>query len=130
MAEIEQDSTQRLLKDLRNIIAKEGNGRTCIGYQTLAVTNSAVLKLTLPVSKVPMSAEITIEPDSASTNTATAIRYTIDGSTPVTGTADKLGVPLGDYDTIEILGNTNLVNFRVIAVDAASTKYLKIHYFA
>lgn len=131
---ITQDTTQQLLKDLRDLIAKEGNGRNCIGYQKLAVTNAAVLKLTIPqgVNGPAMSAEITVE-SAGSTVAAAAVRYTIDNATnPQTGAAGANvdGTPLGDFDTIEILGSTNLAAFRVIACDAANTKYLKIHYFA
>ncbi len=125
---IEQDTNQQLLKDLRNLIAKEGNGRICIAYQTVSVTNAAAVTLVVPA--LAMSAEITVE-DAGSTNTSAAVRYTIDGvTTPATGGSSADGVPLGDFDTVEILNHTNLTNFKVIAVDAANTKYLKIHYFA
>lgn len=120
------NTESQLLIDIRNLIAQSNNGRACIGYQTLSVTNSAVVRLTVP--ETAQSAEITIE-SAGSTNTSAAIRYTIDGSTPVTGAASVVGVPLGDFDTLEILNHGNLNAFRVIAVDAANTKYLKIHYF-
>lgn len=134
MATIIQDTNQQLLKDLRDLIAKEGNGRTCVGYQKLAVTNAAVLRLTVPnpANGPVMSAEITVE-SAGSTNAAAAVRYTIDNRTnPATGAAGANvdGAPLGDFDTVEILGSTNVNAFRVIACDAANTKYLKIHYFA
>lgn len=116
----------QLLKDIKNLIAKEGNGRNCVGYQTLTVDNTAVVKLTVP--STAMSAEITLE-SAGSTNASSAARYTLDGSTPVTGGASANGVAIGDFDTIEILGNTNLDAFKVIAVDAANPKYLKVHYF-
>lgn len=128
-----QDTNQQLLKDIRDLIAKEGNGRTCVGYEKLAVTNGAVLRLTVPtpVTGPVQSAEITVE-SAGSTNASAAVRYTIDNATnPVTGAAGTNvdGIPLGDFDTIEILGNTNISAFRVIACDGANTKYLKIHYF-
>lgn len=123
-----QNTEIEVLKDLRNIIAKEGNGRLCVGYQTVAVTDSAVVKLIVP--EYAMSAVIDVE-SAGSTNTAAAVRYTLDNITnPVTGAGSVDGSPLGDYDTIEILSQTNLNALRVIAVDAANTKYLKIHYFA
>lgn len=123
-----QNTNNETLKDIRNLIAKEGNGRTCIGYQTLAVTSGVVVKLTVP--SLAMGAEITVE-DAGSTVASQAVRYTIDNLTvPVTGAASVDGVPLGDFDTIEILGQNNLNAFQVIAIDAANTKYLKVHYFA
>lgn len=102
------------------------NGGQCIGYQTLAVTNAAVVQLTVPEGA--QSAEVTLE-SAGSTVTAMAARYTLDGTTPVTGGPSVDGVPIGDFDTIEILGNSNITAFKVIAADAANTKYLKIHYF-
>lgn len=125
---LEQRTNQALLGDIRNLISQANNGKTCVGYQTLAVTNSAVVKLTVPSNA--QSAEITVE-SAGSTSASQAVRYTIDDlTTPVTGsTASSDGIPLGDFDTIEILNHTNLDAFQVIAVDAANTKYLKIHYF-
>ena len=116
----------QLLTDIKNLIAREGNGRTCIGSQTLAVTNAAIVRLTVP--ETAQSAEITVE-SVGSTVTMAAVRYSISSTNPATGAVTVAGVPLGDYDTIEILGHTNLNAFKVIAVDAANTKYLKIHYF-
>lgn len=111
------------LETIKNFLK---NGAQCIGYQTLAVTSATVVKLTVPDGA--QSAEITVE-CAGSTNTAVAARYTLEGTTPVTGAASVDGVPIGDFDTVEILGNSNLANFKVIAADAANTKYLKILYF-
>ena len=123
-----QNTRDEVLKDIRNILAKDGNGRTCVGYQTVTVTSAAVVRLTVP--PLANSAEITVE-DAGSTDASSAVRYTIDGlTTPVTGAYSGAGVPLGDFDTVEILGNTNLNAFKAIAVDAANSKYLKVHYFA
>jgi len=128
MAKIEGDTTQALLMQLRDLITQSNIGRPCIGYQTLAVTNAAVVRLTVPADA--QSAEITVE-SAGSTDANRAVRYTTDDSTtPVTGsTTSGAGVPLGDFDTVEILNHQNLDAFRVIAVDAANTKYLKIQYF-
>lgn len=124
-----QDIKNQILADIRNILAADSNGKVCLGYQTLGVDNTpGGVKLTVPAGA--QSAEITIE-DAGSTSPSQAVRYTLDGSTtPVSGASSAAGVPLGDFDTVEILGNTNLNNFKVIAVDAANTKYLKIHYFS
>lgn len=127
MAGIQGDTTQVLLMQLRDLISQANNGKQCIGYETLSVTNSAVGRL-VDIPENAQSMEITVE-CAGSTNANSAVRYTLDGSTPVTGAASSLGVPLGDFDTVEITNNTNLNNFRVIAVDAANTKYLKVQYF-
>ena len=125
---LEHNTREDLLKSIRNLLAEGNNGRICVGYQTVSVTNSAVVRLTVPSNA--MSAEITVEAVSSS-NANAAIRYTVDGTTPVTGSAggSSAGVPVGEFDTIEILNHTNLNAFRAIAVDAASTKYLKVQYF-
>lgn len=124
-----QNTINELLGDLRALIAKGTNGASCISYQLLDVTTTA-LQLTVPEGAT--SAEITVEVVVAgSTNAASAVRYTLDGTTPATGTvtASVHGVPLGDYDTIEIVGRDNLTGFKVIAADAANHKFLKIHYY-
>lgn len=132
---IEQDTTQKILKDIRNLLASanSGNAFTAVpsSYQTISLTNSTVVRLTVPVTA--SSAEITLDTPnaSASTNANSGARYTVDGTTPVTGTASASthGVPIGDFDTLVIVGNTNLVNFRAIANDAVSTKYLRVQYY-
>jgi len=122
------NTREEILKDIRNILAKEGNGRVCVGYQTVSVSNSAVSRLTVPGNA--NSAEVTVV-SAGSTDANSAIRYTIDNLTiPVTGGYSNAGVDLGDFSTVEILSNFNLSAFRAIAVDAANTKYLKVHYFA
>tara|TARA_R110000868_G_scaffold14414_2_gene67073 strand:+ start:66548 stop:66937 length:390 start_codon:yes stop_codon:yes gene_type:complete len=128
MAKIEGNTTQALLMQMRDLISQANNGRPCVGYETLAVTNSTVVRLTVP--SAAQSAEITVE-SAGSTDANKAVRYTTDNSTtPVTGaTSSGAGVPLGDFDTVEILNHQNLNAFRVIAVDAANTKYLKVQYF-
>lgn len=125
---LEHNTREDLLKAIRNLLAEANNGRICVGFQVLSVSNSTVSRLTVPA--LAMSAEITVEAIS-STNANAAIRYTVDGTTPVSGTAggNYAGVPVGEFDTIEVLNHTNLDAFRAIACDAASTKYLKIQYF-
>ena len=126
---LEQNTREALLRDIRTILAEGLNGRICLGYQKLALNTSTASKLTIP--KGAQSAEITLE-CGGSTNASVAARYTIDNTTtPQTGAAGANvdGVPIGDFDTIEILNNTNLNAFKCIAADSANTKYLKIQYF-
>lgn len=126
---LEQNTREALLRDIRTILAQGLNGRICVGYQKIALSTSTVLRLTVP--KDAQSAEITLE-CGGSTSANVAARYTIDNiTTPQTGAAGANvdGVPIGDFDTIEILNNTNLKAFRCIAADSANTKYLKVQYF-
>lgn len=129
MAQNEQDTRQSQLSDIRNILSLTNTGRNCIGYQTLSVDNAAVYRLTVP--DMAISAEITVEVGTSSTNTSAAARYTINGTTPVTGAASASthGVPLGDFDTLIISNNTVLNNFKIIAVDGVANKFLRISYF-
>ena len=128
MGSITQDHREQILKNILDVLTQGLNGRQCVGYQKLTLSTSSVSRLTVPAEA--MSAEITVEPDSASTNANLAIRYTVDNATnPETGTGNKEGVPLGDYDTLEVVNRTNLTAFRAIAADAASTKRLKILYY-
>jgi hypothetical protein len=125
---IEQDSVTAILKDIRNITAVTLNGKTCIGYQNLVITAGAVVRLNVPANAI--GAKISVD-SAAATITAgmPAIRFTLDGTTPVTGTsATNNGIPAIAYEKIEILGQTNLDNFRAICCET-NTFALKIHYF-
>ena len=126
---IDHNTAQDILKAIRDVLAREANGRICIGYQKIALSTSAISRLTVPTGAT--SAEITVE-SGGSTNASVAARFTTDNSTsPATGAAgtNVEGVPIGDFDTVEILNQTNLNAFRCIAADSANTKYLKVQYY-
>ena len=129
MSQKEQDTRQSQLSDIRNLSAQANNGKICIGYQTLDIDNTAVYRLTIPANTT--LAEITLEVNTSSTNTNVAARYTADGTTPITGAASASthGIPIGDFDTIVLSNINNINNFRVIAVDAVTHKFLRIIYF-
>ncbi len=121
MATIIQDTNQQLLKDLRNLIAKDGNGRRCVGFQQLSVSGSA-LHLTVPLTPDPaMSCTITCTNAPAGT---LACRYRMDGTAPTT----LIGEVLGDLDTLEITNSTNLSAVQFISI--TGTTVLNIHYYA
>jgi len=127
---IDHNTAQDILKAIRDVLAREANGRICIGYQKIALSTSTISRLTVPIGAT--SAEITVE-SGGSTNASVAARFTTDNATsPVTGAAGTNvdGVPIGDFDTVEILNQTNLNAFRCIAADSANTKYLKVQYYS
>ncbi len=115
-----QDTNQQLLKDLRNLIAKEGNGRKCVGFQQLSVGGTA-LHLTVPNLPVPaMSCTIT----ATQSGVAMAARYRMDGTAPTT----LIGEVIGDLDTLEITNSTNLSAVQFISI--SGTTVLNVHYYA
>lgn len=122
-------TVEHLLITIKDILAKTYNGGNCIvnSYQTITVTNGAVVNLTVPDGA--MSATITLERDTATT-TGSMIRYTTDTTTPITGASGTTthGIPITDFSTITILGNSNLTAFKAIAVTATNV-YLRVQYF-
>lgn len=119
-------NTEKLLGDIRSYIAVGVAGRTCIGSQSITLSNSTVSTLTVPEGAV--IAELTLE-SAASPYATTGARYSLSTVTPVTGaTVTVAGVPIGDGDTIEIMGGNNLSAFKVINADS-TTRSLKVQYF-
>lgn len=121
-------TTEVVLGTIRDYLSKIFNGRTCIGSQTIPMNVDAATVAVLTVPAGATSAEITVDVSAASTNTSQAVRYSLSATAP-SATITAGGVPLGDFDTIEILGANNLQAFRAVAVDTVATKYLKVQYF-
>lgn len=121
-------TTETILSSVRDYLSKIFNGRTCIGSQTITMNTNTTTIATLTVPSGATSAEITVDVSAASTNTSQAVRYSLSSIDPTAAIATA-GVPLGDFDTIEILGYSNLQAFKAVAVDAVATKYLKVQYF-
>lgn len=141
-------TTETILSAVRDYLSRIFNGRTALGYEKIALTSSsAVVKLTIPTGAT--SAEITVE-TSDSTTYNNSIRYTYfpnaatgtvwspgSGATTVSVANDSYtssydGIPLGDFDTIEILGFNNLQSFTAIVTAAAvatANRHLKVIYF-
>lgn len=119
---LEQNTAQILLQNIRDLLAKEGNGRLCIGFQQLTLSGTAQ-RLTIPVvtGKPAQSCTITC---TNSTPTGTAGRYRLDGTAPTSG----VGEVIGDLDTLEITNNTNLNAAQFINV--TGTTVLNIHFYA
>ena len=144
-------TTENILGAIRDGINKGFNGKTCIGYEKIALDSLSTPKL-LTVPSGALSAEITVETSDTSSY-VNSVRYTLvpvnngsnkfaPGSATVNSTASVTGyatstegVPLGDYDTIEIMGPNNLSTFTAIlnsAVGTATTttqRFLKVQYF-
>lgn len=122
-------NTEDLLHGILQTLSLEIRGKVCIGYQTLPLSTSNWSFLSIPAGAI--TAELTLEINDAQTPKAVGARYTLNGTTPETGnTSDKIGVPIGDGDTIEIRGGDNLRSLRVIDSGTGSnTRNLKIQYF-
>lgn len=138
-------TTETILSAVRDYLSKIFNGRTCIGYQKVTLSsNASVVTLTVPSGAT--SAEITVETADTTTTNA-SVRYTfrpvvpaagilaVPGSGAVTATTVNSytgsgeGIPLGDFDTLEILGYNNLQTFTAIQVTTTGNRYLKVQYF-
>lgn len=112
-----QDTNQTLLTNIKNILAKDGNGRVCVGFQQLSVGGTA-LHLTVPGKAF----SCTITATNAPAGTLAA-RYRMDGTAPTT----LIGEIIGDLDTLEITNNTNLNAVQFISI--SGTTVLNIHYY-
>lgn len=123
------NNTEDLLSNIVKVLSLEIRGKVCIGYQSIALSTSSVSTLSVP--KGAISAELTLEINDANTAKMVGARYTLHGENPVTGnTSDKLGIPVGDGDTIEIRGGDNLSALKIIdSGNGSNTRYLKVIYF-
>ena len=115
---------ENILRQLLNVISASSAGKMCIGSETIQVTSS-VKHLTVPEGAT--SADMTLECSGGSTDPNVAMRYTLDGKTP-SAAISGIGMPIGDYDTIEISNGSNLTGMRFISADGV-TKYLKVIYY-
>ena len=122
------NSTEELLTAIVKVLSLEIRGKVCIGYQSIQLTGG-VKTLTVPTGAI--SAELTLEINDANTAKMVGARYTLHGVDPETGnTSDKLGIPMGDGDTIELRGPDNMVPFRIIdSGNGSNSRYLKVVYF-
>ena len=118
-----------LLRDILSTLSLEIRGKGCIGYQSIPLSTSSISYLSIPAGAV--TAELTLEINDSQTPHAVGARYTLNGTVPQTGnTADKIGVPIGDGDTLELRGGDNLAAFKLIDSGTGSnTRYLKVQYF-
>ncbi len=117
-------NAEQHLRHLVNLVAKANQGKICVGSQTLALSTS-VQRLTVPEGTT--SADMTLECAAGSTAPNVGARYSISSTAP-SATISAGGMPIGDYDTIEISHESNLAAFQIISADAV-TKYLKIVYY-
>lgn len=124
------NTTEELLSNIVKVLSLEIRGKICIGYQAIQISNSAPSVLTVPAGAI--SAEITLEIPTTATAKITGARYTLHGVNPEAGeiaaSTDKIGIPIGDGDTIELRGGDNMSSFRVINMDS-SVRQLKVIYF-
>lgn len=115
---------ERLLSQLVNLMTNATQGKICVGSETISLSSS-VSKLTVPSGAT--TADMTLECAAGSTNVSAAARYSLDANAP-SATISSTGMPIGDYDTIEISNPNNLQAFKIISADGV-TKYLKVIYY-
>jgi len=105
------------------ILWKLLNGQTCIGKEKIDLTN-AIKTLTVPIGCT--KAILSIEADDSSADKAKVARFYETGDIP--NATD--GMPLGDNNVYEIIGETNLSNFKLIGIEAGKTHTVQIQYFS
>lgn len=110
------DQTKDLVKKLVDQNNKE---LTCIGYEKLTVTGGTAQTLTLPADATYCDIRL----EHATAAAGTLVRYRTDNTAPTTA----IGKPLGHFDTFDIRGRQNLIQFKVIAV--SGTQDLHIEYY-
>lgn len=122
-------NTEDLLHNILATLSLEIRGKVCIGYQTLPLSTASYSVLSIPQGAI--TAELTLEVNDANTPKPVGARYTLNGTTPETGNiSSKIGVPIGDGDTIEIRGGDNLAALRIIdSGTGGNTRNVKIQYF-
>ena len=112
------DQTKSILLDLLKFTKKE---KIAIGYEPLAITDSAISLLSVPDDA--NYAEIRVE---KAGSTGIIARYLLLGD--VVAPADADGMGLSHLDLFDISSRENLQNFRVIATSGNSA-ILYIQYY-
>lgn len=115
---------EQFLKQLVQLVSVANQGKLCVGSETISVT-STVKALAVPSGAA--SADMTLECAAGSTDPNVGARYSLTSTAP-SATISAGGMPIGDYDTIEISHESNLKAFRIISADGV-TKYLKVIYY-
>lgn len=121
---------ETLLSALRDAFNRFVNGKQAIGYQAIALSTGTVSTLTVPAGAT--EAWIQVE-GAAPSATVTSARYTVDGTTPVTGvtgTTGEAGMPLynSSGQPVIIKGGSNLSAFRAIMA-TGTNQILKVTYY-
>lgn len=123
-------NVETLLSTLRDSFNRLVNGKQVIGYEAIALSTSTVSTLTIPVG----TTEAWIQVEGASPSaTVTSARYTLNGTTPVTGvtgTTSEAGMPLynSSGQPLIIKGGSNLSGFKAIMA-TGTNQILKVTYY-
>ena len=123
---------ETLLSALRDAFNRLVNGKQAIGYQAIALSTSTVTNLTIPAGAT--EAWIRVDGTAPATAALPSARYTVDGTTPVTGvtgTTSEAGMPLYNNpgaETLIIKGGSNLSSFKAIMATGV-TQILKVTYY-
>jgi hypothetical protein len=121
---------ETLFSAVRDGINRLVNGKQVVGYQAIALSTSVVSTLTVPAG----ATEAWIQVEGATPSaTVTSARYTLNGTTPVTGvtgTTAEAGMPLYNAagQPVVIKGGSNLAGFQAIMATGAG-QILKVTYW-
>lgn len=123
-------NVETLLSTLRDSFNRLVNGKQVVGYQAIALSTSTVSTLTVPSG----ATEAWIQVEGASPSaTITSARYTVDGTTPVTGVTgatSEAGMPLynSSGQPLVLKGGGTLSSFKAIMA-TGSNQILKVTYY-
>lgn len=117
--------TETLLSAIRDNASRLINGKQVLGYQAITITTGGPYTLTVPAG----TTEALIYTDStASAGTLAAARWTVDGTTPVTGvTGTEAGMPMFDGQPLLLKGDA-VRSFRVINT-SGTVRAIKVTYY-
>ena len=95
-----------------------------IGYFSVTVDDApAVVLPSIPASAV--TAMVIIEADAAAATPTRVVRFREDGGLPTS----LIGRPAGNDTVYEVVGRTNINNFRIIGITGGETHTIHVEYF-
>jgi len=96
--------------------------RKSVGEQTLTVSDSAAVNLTVPAKAVTAELQVV---DGGSANARKSIAFLVSGTVVTAST----GIILGDLAFYEIIGADPMTNFSCIGIEAGKTHTLHVIYY-
>lgn len=111
---------EQAIKSLLGILQRE---KIALSKQIVTFDAATAVALTVPAGAT--YAEVCLIADATVTSQSNVAKFWLDGSTP---TATE-GLSRNNYATWDISGGDNIVNFKIIGVEAAKTHKLNVQYY-
>ena len=110
---------EKAIKSLLGILQKQ---HIAFGKEIVTFDDSPAVALTVPTGATYAEISLVADATAVATNVA---RFWVDGSTP---TATE-GLSRNSLSSWDISGGDNIVNFKIIGVEAAKTHKLNVQYY-